>query len=272
MRGPTLDLKAAIAARMVGRSPSGVWTPVDFLDLGPREAIDQALHRLTAAKDIRRIARGLYDLPRMNKLTGKPTVADYRAIIDALSRRDQARMLVDGITAANDLGLTDAVPARVVVFADARLRPIKLGNLTIEFKHAAPSRLYWAGRPAMRVVQALYWLRDLLAANRDRAMLLRRLTAILNDPDHGNAIGDDLRAGLSTLPEWMQEIVRELLDHDDQHDGDANRDGEHRGDANNYAAAADDDGGGDPNATRGGGKDRDRPNRRTTTRRTGVKR
>jgi hypothetical protein len=247
MRGPNLDLKTAIIDRMAAQSPSGAWTPVDFLDLGSREAVDQALHRLAASKDIRRIARGLYDLPGTNKLTGKPTVANHRAVIDAIGRRDQARMVVDGITAANDLGLTDAVPARVVVFADARLRPIKLGNPTIEFKHAAPSRLYWAGRPAMRVVQALYWLRDLLAANRDRSTLLNRLTGILNNPDHGAAIRDDLRDGLSALPEWMQAIVRELLacqddyakhggeqrdhggdDHHDEDERDDRDDGQHR--------------------------------------------
>jgi hypothetical protein len=38
-------------------------------------------------------------------------VADYRHIISALARRDQVRTLVDGLTAANDLGLTTAVPA-----------------------------------------------------------------------------------------------------------------------------------------------------------------
>ncbi len=53
--------------------------------------------------------------------------------------------------------LTTAVPARVIVLTDARLRPIRLGNQQIQFKTVAPSRLYWAGRPAMRVVQALYW-------------------------------------------------------------------------------------------------------------------
>lgn len=241
MRGPNLDLKTAIIDRMAAQSPSGVWTPVDFLDLGPREAVDQALHRLAASKDIRRIARGLYDLPATNKLTGKPTVANHRAVIDAIGRRDQARIVVDGITAANDLGLTDAVPARVVVFADARLRPIKLGNLTIEFKHAAPSRLYWAGRPAMRVVQALYWLRDLLAANRDRSTLLNRLTAILNNPDHGAAIRDDLRDGLPALPEWMQAIVRELLARQDdyaEHDGEQR---DHGGDDRHRRAAGDED-------------------------------
>jgi hypothetical protein len=209
MRGLGLDLRTVILDRMSAQSSTGVWTPIDFLDLGSREAVDQALHRLTASKTLRRIARGLYDRPGINQLTGKPTYPDYHHVVDALARRDQVRMVVDGITAANDLGLTDAVPARAVVLTDARLKPIKLGNLTIQFQHAAPSRLHWAGRPAMRVVQALYWLRDLLPRDLDR--IRARLISVLHDPAHGAAIRDDLRQGLPALPEWMQTIVRDLL-------------------------------------------------------------
>jgi hypothetical protein len=209
MRGLGLDLRTAIFDRMSAQSSTGVWTPIDFLNLGSREAVDQALHRLTASKALRRIARGLYDRPGINRLTGKPTYPDYHHVVDALARRDQVRMVVDGITAANDLGLTDAVPARAVVLTDARLKPIKLGNLTIKFQHAAPSRLHWAGRPAMRVVQALYWLRDLLPRDMDR--IRARLISVLQDPTHGSAIRDDLRQGLPALPEWMQTIVRDLL-------------------------------------------------------------
>jgi hypothetical protein len=209
MRGLGLDLRTAISDRISAQSSTGVWTPVDFLDLGSREAVDQALHRLTASKDLRRIARGLYDKPGTNRLTGKTTYPDYHHVVDALARRDQVRMVVDGITAANDLGLTDAVPARAVVLTDARLKPIKLGNLTIKFQHAAPSRLHWAGHPAMRVVQALYWLRDLLPRDMDR--IRARLISVLQDPAHGSAIRDDLRQGLPALPEWMQTILRDLL-------------------------------------------------------------
>ena len=39
--------------------------------------------------------------------------------------------------AANDLGLTDAVPQRAVVLTDARLKPIQLGNLTIKIERRA---------------------------------------------------------------------------------------------------------------------------------------
>lgn len=208
MRGPALNLKQAILDRML-QSPSRVWTALDFVDLGPRDAVDLALHRLIASKDVRRIARGLYDKPTINQLTGKPTYPDYREVVDALARRDKARMVVDGLTAANDLGLTDAVPARALVLTDARLSPIKLGNLTITFKKVTPSRLYWAGHPAMRVVQALHWLRDMLPRDKDR--IFKRLLAILQDPDHGKAIEEDLRSGLPALPEWLQKLIRDLL-------------------------------------------------------------
>jgi hypothetical protein len=148
-------------------------TPNDFLDLGARSAIDKALQRLVLAGGVRRIDRGLYDVPRANSLTGKPSSPDYTAIIDAVARREKARFLPDGITAANQLGLTDAVPAKVTVHTDARLRPIHLDRLVINFKPTAPSRLYWAGRPAMWIVQALHWLHDMLPADGDS--ILKRI-------------------------------------------------------------------------------------------------
>lgn len=207
-RGQALDLGAQIDSR-VAAQPGKVWTPVDFLDLGPRAAVDKSLQRLTADGKLSRIDRGLYYRAGTNTLTRKSTTPDVRAIVDAIARRDQTRVVVDGMTAANDLGLTTAVPARVAVLTDARLRPIQIGNQRIVFQTVAPSRLYWAGRPAMRVVQALYWLQDLLAS--DDTQIVQRLRAILKDPKYGDSIRDDLRDGLHTLPTWMQSVIRPLL-------------------------------------------------------------
>ena len=91
---------------------------------------------------MQKVARGLYDKPDFNRLTGKPTNPDPRAVIDALARRDSARMIIDGITAANDIGLSDAVSAHIIVHTDARLKSLVLGNLTIRFKTTAPSKLF----------------------------------------------------------------------------------------------------------------------------------
>lgn len=157
--------------------------PVHFVDIGPRAAVDKTLQRLVRSGQISRIDRGLYFHPRKSSLTGKRTHPDQKAVIDAIAKRDQTRVVVDGMTAANDLGFTTAVPARVRVMTDARLRPIHLGNQTIEFKTVAPSRLYWAGRPAMRIVQALHWAQDLLQS--DPTPILKRLSLLLNDTEQG---------------------------------------------------------------------------------------
>jgi len=187
-----------------------VWTPNDFLDLASRSAVDKTLQRLVLASDIRRIDRGLYDLPRVNQLTGKPTTPDYTAVIDAVARREKARLLPDGMTAANQLGLTNAVPAKITVHTDARLRPIQLERLTIEFKLTAPSRLYWAGRPAMQIVQSLHWLHDILPVDSDA--ILSRITRLLDDPKHGKTLRSDLQNGLDALPGWMRKLVTALLE------------------------------------------------------------
>ena len=209
-----LPSAADLRSRMLDRMATGphvVWTPSDFADLASRDSVDKTLQRLATAGHLRRIDRGLYDRPTTNRLTGRPSVPDYREVIRAVTRRDKVRYVVDGMTAANDLGLTTAVPARIEVLTDARLKPIKLGKQEIHFKPAAPSRLYWAGRPAMRVVQALHWLQDLLADREERARIVAQLRRLLADPTHGEDIRDDLRKGLSALPIWMQEFLRDLI-------------------------------------------------------------
>ena len=213
-RGPSLDLKGAILDRIRRDKSILVWTPNDFLDLGTRSAVDKALQRLALSSDLRRIDRGIYDVPRVNALTGKPSTPNYTAIIDAVSRREKARFLPDGMTTANQLGLTDAVPAKITIHTDARLRPIHLDKLVIDFKLTAPSRLYWAGRPAMRIVQALHWLHDMLPADGDS--ILKKIRKILDDPKQGKAIRDDLRVGLDALPTWMRDLVSGLIHDSDQ--------------------------------------------------------
>ena len=150
----------------------------------------------------------MYDKPNLSALTGKSTHLDPRSVIDALARRDSARMIVDGTTAANDIGLSDAVPAHIIVHTDGRFK-LALGKLIIQFRKTSPSKLFWAGRPAMRVVQARHWLRDTLHS--DAPHIRKRLQSIFLDPAHGAAITADLRDGMSILPTWMQIYLRDLI-------------------------------------------------------------
>lgn len=204
------DIVDKITAQLNAADKGHVWVPTDFAHLGSRDVIDKTLQRMVQRGVLRRIDRGLYDKPHINSLTQRPTTPDYRAVIEAVARRDNLRLLVDGMTAANDLGLTDAVPAHVTIYTDTRRRSIQLDKLTIVFKMAASSRLYWADRPAMRLVQALRWLKDMLMV--DDSHVQKRIRHILKDPLQGQRIQDDLAQGFNVLPSWMQDYLRPFID------------------------------------------------------------
>jgi hypothetical protein len=65
----------------------------------------------------------------------------------------------------------------------------------------------------MRIVQALHWLHDMKGGQGDDRTLLR-LRRLLNDSEQGPRLKSDLREGLSTLPAWMQVLLKPLLTED----------------------------------------------------------
>ena len=109
---------ASVAKRIMRRVAAhgkGRWvcTPKDFLDLGSRAAVDAALSRLVRAGKLRRVGRGLYDRPVYSRLLKEIAAVNVYSVVDAVVRRDGLRILPSGIEAANGLGLTNAVPAKI---------------------------------------------------------------------------------------------------------------------------------------------------------------
>ena len=190
--------------KRVSAHDSGSWvcTPKDFLDLGSREAVDQALSRLVKAGQLRRVGHGLYDMPRISNILKRPAPVDLDAAIAALARRDSVRIMPDGLVAANQLGLTKAVPAKVSFVTDGHSRTVKIDGRTVQFRHAGPSVMQWAGRPAAPVVQALRWLGpDAAADARVLSTLRRRL------PDD---VKRDLLQNSRDLPGWALPLARNI--------------------------------------------------------------
>ncbi len=188
----------------VSACASGRWvcTPKDFLDLGSREAIDQALSRLVKAGQLRRIGHGLYDMPRISNVLKRLAPVDLDAAIAALARRDGARIMPDGLVAANHLGLTNAVPAKVSYVTDGHSRTLKIDGRTVRFRHAGPSVMQWAGKPAAPVVQALRWLGPDAAAD---ALVVSTLSRHLPDDVKLNLLQNS-----RDLPGWALPLARSI--------------------------------------------------------------
>ena len=188
-----------VAARPIGQ---WVCTPKDFLDLGGREAVDQALSRLVKAGRLRRIGHGLYDRPRISKILKRPAPVDMDAAIAAVIRRDGVRIMPDGSVVANQLGLTNAVSARISFVTDGHSRSLKIDGRTVRFRHAGPGVMRWAGRPSAAVVQALRWLGPGAATDAHVVSILSR-----NLPDH---VKVDLLHHRRDLPGWALPLARSL--------------------------------------------------------------
>lgn len=179
-----------------------VFSPNQFLDLGGRSAVGVALHRLVKAGAIRRIRRGLYDLPRSHPIIGKTApnimaMATVRALMDS----SHARWQFSGAYATNALGLSDQVPAKIIILTDSAPRRISLGKLTLVFRRVAPRNLLGAGQRAGLVVQALRYLRTSSDLSRDIVRLQKTL-----DPDTKR----DLALLAPKLVAWMRPVAHSI--------------------------------------------------------------
>lgn len=195
------SIDAAILARMQKAGKGRVFTPADFLDLGTRAAVDQALSRNSRAARIRKVARGLYDIPQDHPRLGRLSPAPD-AVVEAVARRSGLRLLTSGAHAANALGLSDQVPVRAVYAADVRRpRTVRIGKSSILLKPAGPRALATAGTSVGEIIQALRWI-GRRNVDADTVARLRRSLS----PAARTALVQEARRA----PGWIADIIHQL--------------------------------------------------------------
>ena len=193
-------IEADITRRVRRAKPGTVFTPALFADSGNRAAIDKALQRLVARGDLRRLSRGLYDKPRQDPMLGTlwPSVD---AVVAALTGKDKLRLQPTGVYAANLLGLSDQVPARVEFLTDGTSRTVKAGPMQIVLKRTTPRQMAAAGRTSGLVIQALRSLGADHVTPQRMSKLRRTIPA-----EQRRALLDDL----TLAPGWLQPTLRAL--------------------------------------------------------------
>src|SRR5580698_9907492 len=150
----TQSIDSRLLATIHGSGRGSVFVPADFLDIGSREAIGIALHRLARKGTVRRLARGLYDFPKQHPVLG-PLSPSADEVARALAGRDRTRLQPAGAYAANVLGLSEQVPAKAVFLTDGPSRTVKIGSMTIQLRRTTPRNMAAAGRVSGLVIQAL---------------------------------------------------------------------------------------------------------------------
>jgi len=196
----TQSVDSKILSRIYGRHRGWVFTPIIFLDLGSRAAVDQALGRLTKSGTIRRLARGLYDYPAKHPDFGD-LPPNYDRIAQALVGRDNLKIQPSGAYAANLLGLTEQVPAKIVFFTDGPNCKVQIGKRKIVLKRTTPKNMATAGRISGLVIQALRYLKQV---NIDPTVI-SKLKRRLSDDDKSTLMND-----IRYAPAWIGNIFRKI--------------------------------------------------------------
>ena len=165
------------------KKPGNLIFPSDFRGLGSDSAIKQALSRMVKSGEIKRLAHGIYHVPKTDPQLGdiRPSADD---VVRMIADKEKIRIKPAGAFALHQLGLTTQVPTKRVYITDGHQRQFIIGKLHIKFKPTTPKRLMRKGKISSLVIQALEELGtsniDLVTHNKMKVLLKKEDPKLLN--------------------------------------------------------------------------------------------
>lgn len=189
-------IKKAIAEM----TPGSIIFPGNFAELGTISAVNMALSRLNQVGVIKRITKGIYNIPKEDPLLGNlhPAMED---IAEAIAKKEKIKIRPTGVTALNKLGLSTQVPMKVVYLTDGYPRKIKIGKGEITFKRTTPKILAIKGEKTFLAVQAM----DTLRKEGVNDQIIDHLAKILKKEDV-----TQLKEDAALAPAWISRILYQI--------------------------------------------------------------
>ena len=192
-----------IVARIEQLGPGKAFSAKDFLDVASRTMIDVTLASLAQSGKIRRVRRGLYDMPKINPALGGELSPDIDEAAQAIARRQRWKIVPEGAWAANLLGLSTQVPSKITYLTDGPNNEVLIGRRSIHFKHARPKAMAGLEGKFALVVQALRYLGKEGVSIREIQTLRTALS-----PAEKRRLVKDARFGV----DWIYEVVKKIAE------------------------------------------------------------
>ena len=184
-----------------GKRPEGsLLAAKQFLALGKRDAVDQALRRLAARGQLVKITRGRYALPVRSRFGTRPPAPEL--VMAQYSQEGGQQLVSSGAAAANALGLTTQMPAVQTYLSRSRSQKrYVFGKQQVTIRPAAAWNFLLPDRPAGQAIRALTWLGP------DQASAALPTLRRVLPPEEWDA----LLSVRAELPLWLAELLSEQL-------------------------------------------------------------
>jgi hypothetical protein len=137
----------------------------------------------------------------MGKLLNQPVVPSPDELVGAWARNNGLRVVPSGAYAANLLGLSTQVPAKIVYYTNGRTQMLMLGPYTVRLLNRGPKTMDVRGRVAPLVFQALRYM----GPSGVTPKVVHRLRSALSLKDKA-----ELRRNLHYAVAWMKAVVEEI--------------------------------------------------------------
>ena len=190
-----------LPAKPSGQGKGHAFSSKDFLDIGSRNLIDQSLSRLCKQGYIRRVVTGIYDFPRKDIELGGTIGPDIHQVAKAIARKNGLLIQPSGAAAANLLGLSTQVPAKIKYLTSGKSRTIKAGDRTLILKRVEPRELKPGSEIGILVTQSLRFLGKNQINENTISFLKRKLSL----KDQKKLLKD-----ARYMEDWIWETVRKI--------------------------------------------------------------
>ncbi len=195
-----------IKVRIEADDPGTIFITADFLDIAPTAAVNKALSRLVASNQLRRIDRGLYELPKYNTFLEEYVAPDPQKAAAALARNYGWTIAPCGDTALNLLGLSTQVPAVWSYVSDGPYKRYAFDGFQLEFKHRANKETSRLSPISILVIQAFKNLGKTSITN----SILQKLAATLSSSDKQILLKETKNATA-----WIYEYIKKICKNED---------------------------------------------------------
>jgi hypothetical protein len=154
---------------------------------------------------IRRVVRGVYDLPRFSELLSTELSPDIDQVAQALARKFAWRIQPSGAVAQNLVGLSTQVPARAVYLSDGPNRSYQVGPAALAFEHTALKEAGFGLPESGLIVQAL----KSLGQERVTPEVISKIRAWLAPSLRARVLADT-----ATATGWVYAALRRIAEKD----------------------------------------------------------
>ncbi|WP_315192770.1 DUF6088 family protein [Capnocytophaga sputigena] len=194
-------MKGTVSQKVRNRIVHGKFGEIFFVSSFPKYDVEYTTKLLSLFEKeglITRIAKGVY--AKVKKTRFGILYPSVYELVEQIAKRDKAKVIPTGETAANRLGFSTQIPMNTTFLTSGSPRKLILNGRTITLKHGAPKNFAYKNKLIAELVQALRSIGEYNITPENKDTITKIFTNIQNS--------DIVEHDLFLAPFWIQKLIK----------------------------------------------------------------